>query len=91
MDEMVEAFRSVLIVLPRGPTNDDNYARFIERTRTCSYNEPFFAPTPPFENMKVPASHMCTHRAPTVANFTETWQNSKIHNLIDFLQKFPTF
>ena len=56
VDEMVDAFRFVLIVLPRGPTDDENYSRFIERTRTCSYRRPFCAPKPPFENMKVPAS-----------------------------------
>ena len=54
--EMVDSFRSVLIVLPRGPSDDENYSRFIEHTRNCSYNPPFCAPKPPFEDMKVPAS-----------------------------------
>jgi len=62
----VDAFRSVLIVLPRGPTNDENYSRFIERTRTCSYNPPFCAPRPPppYENLEVPASPLscCSRR-----------------------------
>jgi len=60
VEEMVDAFRSVLIVLPRGPSDDENYSRFIEQTRTCSYSPPFSAPKPPppFENMKVPASHI---------------------------------
>jgi len=56
VEEMVDAFQSVLIVLPRGPSDDENYSRFIEQTRTCSYTPPFCAPRPPFENMKVPAS-----------------------------------
>jgi len=53
---MVDAFKSVLIVLPRGPSDNENYSRFIERTRNCSYNWPFCAPRPPLDNMKVPAS-----------------------------------
>jgi len=71
-EEMVDAFRSVLIVLPRGPTDDENYAHFIERTRSCSYKPPFCAPLPPFDNIKVPASYtsrilrssyyLCTHK-----------------------------
>jgi len=61
VEEMVDAFRSVLIVLPRGPTNDEIYSRFIEETRNCSYNPPFCAPKPPFENMKVPVSHSFEH------------------------------
>ena len=60
VEEMVDAFQSVLIVLPRGPSDNENYSLFIEQTRTCSYNPPFCAPTPPFKNMKVPVSYTAT-------------------------------
>jgi len=66
VEEMVDAFQSVLIVLPRGPSDNENYSRFIEMTRVCSYNPPFNAPRPPFENMKVPAS--CTSYTRRITN-----------------------
>ena len=68
VEEMVDAFQSVLIVLPRGPSDDENYSRFIERTRTWSYNPPFCAPRPPFENMKVPASRCHTIHTPHITS-----------------------
>ena len=54
---MVEAFRIVLMVMPRAPS-DANYTRFIDETRTYSYEAPFNAPTPPMGllDMKVPVS-----------------------------------
>ena len=43
---MVEAFRSVLVIMPRPPSNPD-YEHFLHKTRNYSMLAPFLAPRPP--------------------------------------------
>jgi hypothetical protein len=54
-EDMMSAFDSVLMLLPRPPSNP-NYEEFIRESREYSYLKPFNAPTPPYQGMNIPVS-----------------------------------
>ena len=58
LDEtMVDAFRSVLMLLPSTPSNP-KYEEFIDESRKFSYMSPFNAPTPPYPDLKFQVMHL---------------------------------
>src|SRR6218665_1232108 len=49
---MVEPFRSVIMLLPSTPSNP-KYNEFLDESRRLSYLHPFYAPKPPFPELKL--------------------------------------
>ena len=63
---MVEAFRSVLVIMPRPPSNPD-YEHFLHKTRNYSMLAPFLAPRPP-DYLDVP---------PVSAHWRRSWHRAR--------------
>jgi hypothetical protein len=51
-EEMIDAFRNVLMLLPSQPSNPQ-YNDFLDQSRDYSYKPPFNAPKPPYPEMKL--------------------------------------
>lgn len=51
-EDMIEAFRSVLMLLPSQPSNP-LYSEFLDQSRDFSYKPPFNAPKPPYRGLKL--------------------------------------
>jgi len=56
--DMVEAFDSVLMLLPRPPSNP-KYNDFLGKSRQYSYQAPFNAPIPPYPKLNIPVLLKC--------------------------------
>jgi len=51
-EDMIDAFRPVLMLLPSQPSNPQ-YGEFLDQSRDYSYKPPFNAPKPPYPEMKL--------------------------------------